>query len=542
LFRNISTELKTRLDTNIEFSLRCIENFCRGLKTRTKELPMEEYEGVAKYLNQLTSIEKIRSSRLAKMRSQGQSKGSSMRGGKGGESQFKELFNLFPKFRETHEEYLQESRELRENDVVDLLSKWNIHDQLFLDNHTLKWCLHFLLEEKTHWEQNLQCLGAINDSLFRTLSKGYTSMLRTVFHRTQKQRYAKFVRDRTVQVQDFQEAPPKQAKTSKIEKNKPHLNAYLRRLFGEYPFCVKNQTLEREVSWVPVLDQQTLKKQSTSSVSGNRRMSSFNKIVNLETLYTSETQTQEKRHLIVLLHGHNGHRKNMHLYRRFIGMILPRAICLPAKSLSNSKTGCIRTMAKDLVNEIVFMLKRHGAIQHISFICHNLGGVVARAALPFLEPFKLHMHTFLSMGTPHLGKGHASSFFDKSKFFFWEDLTSTTVKSQLEMKDTEDVRESLLYSMAKEDCLHWFENIILVDSKEHTEVDTESAHIHTWTADVDPSTQKVLKEMTQFIWGASNHHSIVRVDANLDDPNRYFTHFLFLGSTFFLIFLFSNFE
>lgn len=41
----------------------------------------------------------------------------------------------------------------------------------------------------------------------------------------------------------------------------------------------------------------------------------------------------------------------------------------------------------------------------ISFICHSLGGIVCRAALPYLSDFNEKMFTFLSLAVPHLGYG-----------------------------------------------------------------------------------------------------------------------------------------
>lgn len=39
----------------------------------------------------------------------------------------------------------------------------------------------------------------------------------------------------------------------------------------------------------------------------------------------------------------------------------------------------------------------------ISFIGHSLGGVIIRAALPYLEEFRDSMYTFLTLSTPHMG-------------------------------------------------------------------------------------------------------------------------------------------
>jgi hypothetical protein len=39
----------------------------------------------------------------------------------------------------------------------------------------------------------------------------------------------------------------------------------------------------------------------------------------------------------------------------------------------------------------------------LSFIGHSLGGIIIRSALPLLEEFKVLMHGYMSLGSPHLG-------------------------------------------------------------------------------------------------------------------------------------------
>jgi triacylglycerol esterase/lipase EstA (alpha/beta hydrolase family) len=41
----------------------------------------------------------------------------------------------------------------------------------------------------------------------------------------------------------------------------------------------------------------------------------------------------------------------------------------------------------------------------VSFICHSIGGLVARSCLedPMMEPLLPLMYTFVSLATPHLG-------------------------------------------------------------------------------------------------------------------------------------------
>jgi hypothetical protein len=39
---------------------------------------------------------------------------------------------------------------------------------------------------------------------------------------------------------------------------------------------------------------------------------------------------------------------------------------------------------------------------HLSFIGYSLGGLVVRQALQYLEHYKHHMNSFITLGTPHV--------------------------------------------------------------------------------------------------------------------------------------------
>ena len=524
LYRNISTELKLKLDKNLTFALQCLDYFCRSLKRKSKNLPEKKFKHISKFVEKLKQIHQISSSRQIKIVSSQNNNNTTCSLKKEVSDQrakFEELFFYFPKLKESRIEYLKDSKILSENDVVDLLSKWKIHDQLFLDNHTLKWCLDFLLEEKEEWEGKLKIVDKMVSELALLVKEDYTSMLRIEFHKVQKRRYSKFVKETQVQVDTFQ-SHDYQKQKSKSGKLKS-LDFYLK-IFGNSPFYIHNSTLLQPIDWIPSLVQETFKKQKEIQ---RKRMSSLNKAVQLEALYNLEREFPQKNHLIVLVHGESGSHRDMKLYRRFLGMILPNALCLSAKSLKNYKTKCMVEMAKDLANEIIFTVKKQPNISQISFVAHTLGGIVARASLPFLLPFKQKMSTFLSLGTPHLGLGtNAKSLLNTSKMFFLGGILKNKVEDQLNMSDAKNPRDSFLFQLAVNDKLHWFENIILVDSDDHLKVSTQSARIECSKEKGDR--ESVTNEMARLIWEEVNNDVIVRVDVDLEDPQRYFfTDFIF---------------
>lgn len=520
LFRNISGHLQDQLDKGLFFALDCLEHFCQGLRGKSKDLPFKKFEQVSEQIERIKSLCNISAKRLQRILKKVSEDPSNQnkvdKDFQKSLDRFKDLFYFFPKFRKTFKKYLNESSTLRENDIVNLLSKWKVHDELFLDNHTLKWCLDFLLEEKKEWTGKLASLDQQMESVLRLLQPEYTSLLRVRFHKTQKQKYSKLVGEAQVLVSHFHS---EDYEKQRIAEPKAELYEFFQRIFQKSPFFVKNKTLWQPIEWVPSIFQTSFRKKLGQSRKVAKR-SSINKVVPLESIYKSLTLSNQKRHLIVLLNGHTGSHRDMKLYRRFIGIVLPDAICLATKSVRNPKSEGILDMAKNLANEVIFMIKSRPSIGQISFVAHSSGGLVARACLRFLEPYKEQMNTFLSLGCPHLGGSFESSFFNTSKLFFWSNLTLDKFEEELQMKDADNPRLSLMYKLAQKDCLHWFENIILVNSEDQEKVSPQSARIEERDSQ-DPTEQtRVLNEMAQQIWAEVRNEAIVRVEVDLKDPSR----------------------
>lgn len=60
-------------------------------------------------------------------------------------------------------------------------------------------------------------------------------------------------------------------------------------------------------------------------------------------------------------------------------------------------------MGHNLSVEIMKYIKTIEGIDELSFICHSIGGVVARSALTNLNSFANKMRFFISLGSPHIG-------------------------------------------------------------------------------------------------------------------------------------------
>ena len=49
------------------------------------------------------------------------------------------------------------------------------------------------------------------------------------------------------------------------------------------------------------------------------------------------------------------------------------------------------------------------SLAKLSFVCHSLGGLIMRAALPHLKSYASKFHSFFSFACPHLGYMYSKS-------------------------------------------------------------------------------------------------------------------------------------
>jgi hypothetical protein len=105
-----------------------------------------------------------------------------------------------------------------------------------------------------------------------------------------------------------------------------------------------------------------------------------------------------------------------------------------------------------------------GQIEKLSFVCFSLGGLIARASFPLLMSFKDKFHTFLTLGSPHLGYMYNSSKLLDTGLWFLQQFKKSVCLSQLGMTDNSDPSQCCVYLMSEWPGLDWFEHIVLVSS------------------------------------------------------------------------------
>jgi len=117
-------------------------------------------------------------------------------------------------------------------------------------------------------------------------------------------------------------------------------------------------------------------------------------------------------HLVVLCHGFQGNSFDMRLFKNNISLLYPDTLFLCASSNEDRTDGEISEMGLRLAGEVLNYIQEWipgNNLGRLSFIGHSLGGLIIRAALPYLEEYSSKMHLFMTLSSPHLGYMYHSS-------------------------------------------------------------------------------------------------------------------------------------
>lgn len=126
-------------------------------------------------------------------------------------------------------------------------------------------------------------------------------------------------------------------------------------------------------------------------------------------------------------------------------------------------------MGKKLSEEIEEFMKENcpgPQLGRLSFIGHSLGGLIIRAAIPYLEKYKLKFHGFMTLCTPHLGCMFSQSKLLSTGIWVLKNLKKSHVLDQLMMSDTADPKESVLFKLSMTSRFDSFKHVVLVSSQQ----------------------------------------------------------------------------
>lgn len=103
-------------------------------------------------------------------------------------------------------------------------------------------------------------------------------------------------------------------------------------------------------------------------------------------------------------------------------------------------------------------------LTRITFIGYSMGGLIVRAALPYLERLKDKFHGFVSLCSPHLGYMYKTSRLFSTGMWLMNKWKKSTSMTQLRMADGRTVEECYLFRLSQQEGLSWFKHMILVSS------------------------------------------------------------------------------
>ncbi|KAK2724219.1 protein FAM135A-like isoform X2 [Artemia franciscana] len=187
-------------------------------------------------------------------------------------------------------------------------------------------------------------------------------------------------------------------------------------------------------------------------------------------------------HLVVCVHGLDGNSSDLRLVRTYLELALPGSNLefLMSERNQGGTFASFEMMTDRLVSEILYHIEAYSLNpKRISFIGHSLGAVLIRSAITRSQMKHLwpRFHTYLSLSGPHLGTLYNSSGLVNAGMWLIQRLKKSGSLYQLSMKDSEDIRQTFLFKLARNSQLHLFKNVVLCGSAQDRYVPLHSARI-----------------------------------------------------------------
>ena len=155
----------------------------------------------------------------------------------------------------------------------------------------------------------------------------------------------------------------------------------------------------------------------------------------------------------------------------------------------------------------------------LSFVCHSLGGLIIRAALPLLEDLSDRMETLATLMTPHLGitdicHGKVTGFGAK----IYSKVTKHEALRQMVMGDARDPKDSFLFKLSLLPGLEWFKTVILVSSYQdhYSPYDSSRIEIGSWHGN---KKFEHFAQMVHNLLGRISRESLIRVDLHVQNDS-----------------------
>jgi hypothetical protein len=223
-------------------------------------------------------------------------------------------------------------------------------------------------------------------------------------------------------------------------------------------------------------------------------------------------------HLVILVHGYQGTSADMRCVKAGMLGAFPHLSILVAESLGEITDFDILEQGRQLACEVQdYLIAQESMPDRVSFIGHSMGGLVVRAALPFLSEYKAKMHVLCTLNTPHIGFFVKPSALVGTGLWLFKVMKQTVSIDQLIMKDHLSPAKTALFCLSEGRGPEWFENVILVGSHQDSYTPVESALVEVpeRLAASHPVFVTIAKNLV------SRMKSLSRIDVNYKIERRY---------------------
>jgi pimeloyl-ACP methyl ester carboxylesterase len=185
-------------------------------------------------------------------------------------------------------------------------------------------------------------------------------------------------------------------------------------------------------------------------------------------------------HLLVLVHGYQGNCFDMSLMKNYLQMAYPHTVFHASTVNEGHHETTIQQQAERLARDVLSTIEECGIearIGKLSFVGHSMGGLVIRAALPYLEKYAGLMHSFISLSTPHLGTAGKSNKLIGFGIWFLKKWKKSASLRELSMTDATDRTKAYLLNLSSTPGLNWFRYVVFLSSHQDSYVPFESARV-----------------------------------------------------------------
>ena len=272
------------------------------------------------------------------------------------------------------------------------------------------------------------------------------------------------------------------------------------------PIRIQEQNLFRKISSQPVVFEEIYYSEEIEKTSEDT----------IDTKISPEMRKKDNDHLIVLAHGFQGNSLDLKIIRNYIILVYPRCVFLESAYNESKTEGDIREMGSRLSKELIAFLAENYPDKppSISFIGHSLGGLIIRAALPYLECLSDRMHLFMSLSSPHLGFMYSSKLLDAGMWLLKRVKKFQCLK-QLCLEDYHRIEGTCIYLLSKSDGLQWFKYVVLVSSSQDEYAPFDSARIEVpEKASKDPEMGNYYIQMAHNLLQKLTMQNLIKLDVH----------------------------